>query len=61
MTTPTQKWTTLTYIGKETTFITNLFRKTDLKIALGTNNTIRSLLMHKQQAPDRYTQSWVYT
>ena len=44
----------------ETTFITNLFRKTDLKIALRTNNTIQSLLMHKQQTPDKYTQSGVY-
>jgi hypothetical protein len=39
LTTSTQKWTTFTYIGKETTFITNLFRKTDLRIALRTNNT----------------------
>jgi len=31
MTTTTQKWTTFTYVGKDTTFITNLFKKTDLK------------------------------
>ena len=31
MTKTTQKWTTFTYVGKETTFITNLFKKTDLK------------------------------
>jgi len=36
-----QKWATFTYIGKETTFITNLFKKTDLGIALRTNNTER--------------------
>ena len=28
MTTTIQKWATFTYIGKETTFITNLFKKT---------------------------------
>jgi len=31
--TPTHIWVTFTYIGKETNFITNLFRKTNLKIA----------------------------
>jgi len=31
--TPTHKWVTFTYNGKETNFITNLFRKTNLKIA----------------------------
>ena len=45
---------------KETTFITNLFRKTELKVALRTNNTIQSLLTHKQQTPDKYSQSGVY-
>jgi hypothetical protein len=28
--TPTHKWATFTYIGKETTFITNLFRHTNI-------------------------------
>jgi hypothetical protein len=41
------------------TFVTNLFRKTDLKIALRTN-TVQSLLKHKQQTPDKYSQSGVY-
>jgi hypothetical protein len=50
----------LTYVGKETTFITNLFRNTDLRIALRTDNTSQSLLMHKQQTLDKYTQSGVY-
>jgi hypothetical protein len=56
----TQKWACFTYIRKETTFVTNLFRKTDLKIVLCTNNTIQSLLMHRQQTPNKYTQSRVY-
>jgi hypothetical protein len=55
LTNNTQKWACFTYVGKETTFITNLFRKTDLKIALRANNTIQSLLMHRQQTPDKYT------
>ena len=54
------KWVTFTYNGKETNFITNLFRKTNLKIAFRTNNTFKSLLRHKQQVPDIYTQSRVY-
>jgi hypothetical protein len=43
--TTTHKWVPFTYFGNETTFITNLFKKTDLKIALCTNNTIQKLLM----------------
>jgi len=58
--TPTHKWVTFTYTGKETNFITNLFKKTILKIAFRTNNTIQSLLKHKQQVPDIYTKSGVY-
>jgi hypothetical protein len=52
------RWKTAIY--RKPTFITNLFRKTDLKVALRTNNTIQSLLMHKQQTPDKCSQSWVY-
>jgi len=62
-TTTTQKWTTFTYIGKETTFITNLLKRTDLKTALRTNNSIQDILMHKKQPPnkaDKYSQSGVY-
>jgi len=58
--TPTHKCVTFTFIGKETNFITNLFRKTNLKIAFRNNSTIQSLLKHKQQVPDIYTQSGVY-
>jgi len=36
----TQKWATFTYIGKETTYITNLFRRTNIKIAFRTNNNV---------------------
>ena len=57
---PSQKWATLTYVGKETTFITNLFKKTNVKIAFRTSNTIQKLLMHKQQIADIHSQSGVY-
>ena len=49
-----------TYIGRETTFITNLFRKTDLRITLRTNNTLQKLLMPKPQTLDKYSRSGAY-
>jgi len=62
-TTTAQKWATFTYVGKQTTFITSLFKHTDLKIALRSNNSIQDILMHNKQLPnkaDKYTQSRVY-
>jgi len=56
---PTHKWVTFTYIGKETTFITNLFRKANIKISFRTNNIIQNLLIHKQQTSDVYSRSGV--
>jgi len=58
--THTQKWASFTYIGKETTYITNLFKKTDLKIVLRTNNTIQKWLMQKHVTPDKYMRSGIY-
>jgi hypothetical protein len=58
--TTTHKWASFTYIGKETTFITNLLKKTDLKVASRTNNTIQRLLMPQLQPPDKYARSRVY-
>jgi hypothetical protein len=55
-----QKWSTFTYTGRETTFITNIFRRTNIKIAFRTNNTIGNRLMHKQQTTDKYTLSGIY-
>jgi hypothetical protein len=55
-----QKWATFTYIGKETTFITNIFRRTNIKIAFRTKNTIGNKLLHKQQTNDKYTLSGIY-
>jgi len=56
----TQKWTPFTYIGRETTFITNLFKKTDIRITLSTNNTFQKLLMLKSQTLDKYSRSGAY-
>jgi hypothetical protein len=55
----TQNWATFTYIGKQTTFITNLFKKADIKIAFRTDN-IQNLLTRKQQNTDPYSRSGVY-
>jgi hypothetical protein len=58
--TPMHKWDTFIYIGKETTFITNIFRRANLKTAFRTNNTTGNILMHKHQMTDRHTLSGVY-
>jgi len=55
-----QKWTCFTYVGKETSYITNIFRKTDLKITFRTNNTFESLLSCKNHTPDKFSISGVY-
>jgi len=58
--THTQIWASFTYVGKETTYITNLFKKTDLQIALRTRNTVQKRLMQKHTTPDKYTRSGAY-
>jgi hypothetical protein len=58
--TTTHKWASFTYIGKGTTFITNLFKKTDLKVAWLTTNTIQELLMPQHQSRDKYARSGAY-
>jgi len=37
---PIEKRATFTYIGNETTFITNIFRRPNIKVAFRTENTI---------------------
>jgi len=66
-TTPSQKpgntthtWAPFTYIGIETTFITNIFKKADIRINIRTNNTLQNLLMKKPQSPDKYNRSGAY-
>ena len=55
-----KKWCTFTYIGKETTFITKIFRHSDIKTAYWTNNTLQKHLAHSTQQQDKFTQSGVY-
>jgi len=56
----TQKWAPFTYIGRETTFITKLFKKAELRITLRTNNTLQKLLMPKPQTLDKHSTSRAY-
>jgi hypothetical protein len=52
------KWTKFTYVGKETKFITKLFKNTPLRITFTTQNTIGKLLSkqqkHNQSKFDKY-------
>jgi len=41
------KWATFTYMGKCTTYITKLFRNTNIKVAYKTNNTIGKILTNR--------------
>jgi hypothetical protein len=54
------KWTVFTYTGKETMYITNLFKRSDLRITFRTNNTLHNLLTHKTHHQDKFTRSGVY-
>jgi hypothetical protein len=55
-----QKWATFSYIGKETHFITNIFKHTDIQIAFRTKNTIQNLLKPRKPTPDKFSSSGVY-
>jgi hypothetical protein len=57
------KWAKFTYIGKETMFITKLFKNSSVKIAFTTNNTISKSLTVKPsqvQKQNRFDKSGVY-
>jgi len=56
----THKWAPFTYFSRETTFIMNIFKKADIRIALRTNNTIQKLLIRKPQTRDKYSRSGAY-
>jgi hypothetical protein len=58
--TPTPIWATFTYTGKETSRITKLFSKTNIKIGFRTNNSILTPLARKEQNTDIYSKSGVY-
>jgi len=50
----------LNYVGRETSYITNLFKKTELNVAFRTKNPIGNLLTHIHPAPDKFSLSGVY-
>ena len=54
------KWAIFTYTSKETLYITNTFRHTDLKIAFQTNNTLEILLKYRKPPLDKFALSGVY-
>ena len=56
----TQSWAVFTYTGKETTYITKLFRHTNIKIAYRTNNNLLRHLTPNPQPLDPLTRSGVY-
>jgi hypothetical protein len=56
-----KKWAKFTYTGKETRFITKLFKNTDVKVAYTTNNSLGRLLAIKtDHKPDEYDRNGVY-
>jgi hypothetical protein len=55
-----RRWATFTYTGRETTFITKLFKHTDIRVAFRTNNNLLHNLTLRSHNQDIYTQSGVY-
>jgi hypothetical protein len=53
----TQKWATFRYAGRETSYITNIFRRTELKISFHTTNNLGNLITHKHH---KFSLSEVY-
>jgi hypothetical protein len=57
----TKKWTVFTYTGKETKFITKLFKNTSIKPAFKTTNTLKKHLFPKRNIIDKYEYPGIYT
>jgi hypothetical protein len=55
-----RKWACFTYIGEESSYITNIFKRADLKITFRTTHTLVKLLTHKNYTHDKYSHSGVY-
>jgi len=55
------KWASFTYVGKETRYITKLFKNTNVKVAYSTNNNLgKHLPKQTTQKRNRYDCSGVY-
>jgi hypothetical protein len=57
---PKKKWVTFTYMGKETRYITKLFKKFNLNIAWRTINTLEQHLTITKHKNDIYDRCGVY-
>jgi hypothetical protein len=55
------KWAKFTHIGRETKFITKIFKNSNIIIALSANNTIEKLLTTKQKQVKINTINQAYT
>ena len=55
-----QKWATFTYTGPETSYVTKLFKHTNLRIAYHTTNNIRSYLNQNTRNRDIFAMSGVF-
>jgi len=55
-----QKWATFTYIGKETAYITKIFKHSNVKIVYHTNNTIQDNLTHKTHNHNKFSVTGLY-
>ena len=53
-------WCTFTYTGKETTFITKLFKHTNIRVVFRTSNNLWKHLSQSPPEHDKYKQSGVY-
>jgi hypothetical protein len=55
-----KKWITFTFTGKETRYITKLFRNSNIKPAFWTTNTVRNQLLPQPQKSDKFSKEGVY-
>ena len=56
-----KKWAKFTYVGKETRYITKLFKNSNVKVAYATNNNLGRLLStHTDQRLDKYDANEMY-
>jgi hypothetical protein len=55
-----KKWATFTYVGKETIYITKLFKNTNIKTTFKTTNNLKKHLFPNQIITDKYEKPGVY-
>jgi hypothetical protein len=55
-----KKWVTLTFFGKETYYISKVFKHTSLQVAFKTKNSLQSLLNMKDKSEDIFSKSGIY-